>query len=43
MATKMKAMQVSAPRVPGHEVVGVVARCGPLVRGWMPGQRVVQV
>jgi propanol-preferring alcohol dehydrogenase len=28
------------PRVPGHEVVGVVAKCGPGVTGWEVGARV---
>jgi D-arabinose 1-dehydrogenase-like Zn-dependent alcohol dehydrogenase len=28
------------PRVPGHEVVGVVDAVGPNVAGWAPGQRV---
>jgi D-arabinose 1-dehydrogenase-like Zn-dependent alcohol dehydrogenase len=28
------------PRVPGHEVVGVIDRIGPQVKGWKPGQRV---
>src|SRR5436189_2795389 len=28
------------PRVPGHEVAGVIAAVGPGVAGWEPGQRV---
>jgi propanol-preferring alcohol dehydrogenase len=28
------------PRVPGHEVVGIVERTGSRVQGWKPGQRV---
>jgi D-arabinose 1-dehydrogenase-like Zn-dependent alcohol dehydrogenase len=28
------------PRVPGHEVIGVVDSLGPGVAGWSPGQRV---
>jgi D-arabinose 1-dehydrogenase-like Zn-dependent alcohol dehydrogenase len=28
------------PRVPGHEVVGVIDRIGPGVEGWKPGDRV---
>ncbi|MFO7567478.1 MAG: NAD(P)-dependent alcohol dehydrogenase [Enhygromyxa sp.] len=28
------------PLVPGHEVIGIVERCGPGVRGLEPGQRV---
>jgi len=28
------------PRVPGHEVVGVIDRVGPGVEGWTPGDRV---
>ena len=28
------------PRVPGHEVVGVIDAVGPGVPGWQPGQRV---
>jgi D-arabinose 1-dehydrogenase-like Zn-dependent alcohol dehydrogenase len=28
------------PRVPGHEVAGVIDAVGPGVPGWMPGQRV---
>src|SRR4051795_7917696 len=28
------------PRVPGHEVAGVIDRVGPGVAGWEPGQRV---
>jgi D-arabinose 1-dehydrogenase-like Zn-dependent alcohol dehydrogenase len=28
------------PRVPGHEVIGLVDSVGPGVAGWMPGQRV---
>ncbi|HUI07566.1 MAG TPA: alcohol dehydrogenase [Verrucomicrobiae bacterium] len=28
------------PRVPGHEVIGVVDAVGPGVAGWAPGQRV---
>lgn len=30
---------VTYPRVPGHEVVGVVDRVGPGVNGWAEGQR----
>ena len=28
------------PRVPGHEVIGVIDRIGPGVEGWKPGDRV---
>lgn len=28
------------PLVPGHEIAGVVAACGPLASRWRPGQRV---
>ena len=28
------------PRVPGHEVIGVIDRLGPGVEGWKPGDRV---
>lgn len=28
------------PRVPGHEVIGLVDACGPGVTRWKPGQRV---
>jgi propanol-preferring alcohol dehydrogenase len=28
------------PRVPGHEVIGVIDEVGPSVVGWKPGQRV---
>lgn len=31
---------VSLPHVPGHELAGVVARTGPAVRRWVPGDRV---
>ena len=31
---------VSYPRVPGHEVVGTIARRGSAVTGWEPGTRV---
>jgi D-arabinose 1-dehydrogenase-like Zn-dependent alcohol dehydrogenase len=31
---------LSYPRVPGHEVVGVIAECGPRVVGWKVGRRV---
>ena len=31
---------IEYPRVPGHEVVGVVDAVGPDVGAWMPGQRV---
>ncbi len=27
------------PLVPGHEIVGEVVACGPLVEGWRPGQK----
>jgi len=30
---------ISYPRVPGHEVVGIVDAVGAGVAGWMPGQR----
>jgi alcohol dehydrogenase, propanol-preferring len=28
------------PRIPGHEVIGVIEKLGPNVEGWYPGQRV---
>jgi D-arabinose 1-dehydrogenase-like Zn-dependent alcohol dehydrogenase len=28
------------PRIPGHEVVGTISKCGPDVIGWQMGQRV---
>jgi len=28
------------PRIPGHEVVGIIDALGPDVQGWAPGQRV---
>lgn len=31
---------VQYPRVPGHEVIGVIEKLGPNVSGWKPGQRV---
>ncbi|HTZ35790.1 MAG TPA: alcohol dehydrogenase [Stellaceae bacterium] len=31
---------ISYPRVPGHEVIGVVDAIGPEVHGWRPGERV---
>jgi len=31
---------IQYPRVPGHEVAGVIDAVGPGVRGWAPGQRV---
>ncbi|MFI5369290.1 MAG: alcohol dehydrogenase catalytic domain-containing protein, partial [Spirochaetia bacterium] len=31
---------LSYPRVPGHEVVGVVQKIGASVSGWKTGQRV---
>src|SRR5689334_8823874 len=31
---------VSYPRIPGHEVVGVVDQVGERVQAWKPGQRV---
>jgi D-arabinose 1-dehydrogenase-like Zn-dependent alcohol dehydrogenase len=31
---------ISYPRVPGHEVAGVIDAVGPDVPGWQPGQRV---
>jgi D-arabinose 1-dehydrogenase-like Zn-dependent alcohol dehydrogenase len=31
---------LTLPRVPGHEVVGVIERIGPGVEGWKPGDRV---
>lgn len=31
---------ISYPRVPGHEVAGVIDAVGPGVSGWEPGQRV---
>src|SRR5207247_1295876 len=31
---------IQYPRVPGHEVVGLIDAVGPNVRGWKPGQRV---
>jgi D-arabinose 1-dehydrogenase-like Zn-dependent alcohol dehydrogenase len=31
---------ISYPRVPGHEVAGVIDKVGPGVPGWAPGQKV---
>ncbi len=31
---------IEYPRVPGHEVVGIIDAVGPGVAGWAPGQRV---
>lgn len=31
---------VRLPHVPGHELAGVIAAAGPLVRSWRPGDRV---
>lgn len=31
---------IRLPHVPGHELAGVVAACGPRVRRWQPGDRV---
>ena len=31
---------IQYPRIPGHEVVGIVDAMGPEVAGWKPGQRV---
>jgi len=31
---------LSFPRVPGHEVIGIIDALGPLVQGWTPGSRV---
>ncbi|HTQ33404.1 MAG TPA: alcohol dehydrogenase [Stellaceae bacterium] len=31
---------IEYPRVPGHEIIGLVDAVGPEVRGWNPGQRV---
>jgi propanol-preferring alcohol dehydrogenase len=31
---------VQYPRVPGHEVIGIIEKLGPDVSGWKPGQRV---
>src|SRR3954470_13782694 len=31
---------IQYPRVPGHEVAGVIDKVGPGVAGWAPGQRV---
>jgi D-arabinose 1-dehydrogenase-like Zn-dependent alcohol dehydrogenase len=31
---------IQFPRVPGHEVAGVIDAVGPDVPGWAPGQRV---
>jgi D-arabinose 1-dehydrogenase-like Zn-dependent alcohol dehydrogenase len=31
---------ISYPRIPGHEVSGVIDKLGPEVVGWSPGQRV---
>jgi D-arabinose 1-dehydrogenase-like Zn-dependent alcohol dehydrogenase len=40
-AAKTGAMPgVTYPRIPGHEVVGVIEKCGPGVSGWKPGARV---
>jgi D-arabinose 1-dehydrogenase-like Zn-dependent alcohol dehydrogenase len=33
-------MPIQYPRVPGHEVVGLLDAVGPGVAGWRPGQRV---
>jgi alcohol dehydrogenase len=38
--TKDGIMPVQYPRVPGHEVVGVIDALGENVRGWKKGQRV---
>ena len=38
--TKEGIMPVQYPRVPGHEVVGVIDAVGENVRGWKTGQRV---
>ncbi len=38
--TKDGIMPVKYPRVPGHEVVGVIDALGDNVRGWKKGQRV---
>lgn len=38
--TKEGIMPVQYPRVPGHEVVGVIDAVGENVRGWKAGQRV---
>ena len=38
--TKDGIFQVQYPRVPGHEVVGVIDALGENVRGWKTGQRV---
>jgi D-arabinose 1-dehydrogenase-like Zn-dependent alcohol dehydrogenase len=31
---------ISYPRIPGHEVIGIIDALGPDVQGWKPGQRV---
>jgi len=31
---------IKYPIIPGHEVVGIVEKTGPMVTGWEPGQRV---
>ena len=32
---------LSYPRIPGHEVIGTISKCGSDVRGWQAGQRAV--
>jgi D-arabinose 1-dehydrogenase-like Zn-dependent alcohol dehydrogenase len=31
---------ITYPRVPGHEVIGILNAVGPEVHGWTPGTRV---
>ena len=31
---------IQYPRIPGHEVIGIIAKLGPEVENWKPGQRV---
>ncbi len=38
--TKTGAFPIEYPRVPGHEVVGLIDAIGPGVPDWQPGQRV---
>lgn len=38
--TKEGAFPIQYPRVPGHEIAGVIDAIGPEVKGWSKGQRV---
>lgn len=38
--TKIGAFPINFPRVPGHEVVGLIDKVGERVADWKPGQRV---